>query len=213
MREIEIRRGFAPDQAGQAAEIYWAAFAQKLGRWLGPKEKALELLRATMNPDFALTAVNADGAVMGLAGFKTREGQLIRAGFADLKRVYGGLPSLWRAAALSGLARPLAEGTLLMDGIAVAAEARGQGLGRRLLDAILSEARARGCARVRLDVIDENPRARALYERMGFESQAHSRLGLLRHVYGFSGVREMYCTVGPEVTGQAAPGEALRQKT
>ncbi|MEZ2128305.1 MULTISPECIES: N-acetyltransferase family protein [unclassified Sinorhizobium] len=45
---------------------------------------------------------------------------------------------------------------------------RGQGLGRRLIEATLKQARESGFSRVELDVYTDNARAIALYERVGF---------------------------------------------
>lgn len=52
--------------------------------------------------------------------------------------------------------------------IAVAFEARGQGLGEKLLLACERAAVARGCKRLRLEVRQDNPGAQRLYERMGY---------------------------------------------
>jgi ribosomal protein S18 acetylase RimI-like enzyme len=51
--------------------------------------------------------------------------------------------------------------------IAVVDERRGQGIGRRLMTAMLAELRAQGVAQVSLSVEDDNP-ARRLYERLDF---------------------------------------------
>jgi GNAT superfamily N-acetyltransferase len=51
--------------------------------------------------------------------------------------------------------------------IGVAAEARGRGIGRALLDAMLATARGQGYRAVSLSVDRQNP-ARRLYERAGF---------------------------------------------
>ena len=79
----------------------------------------------------------------------------------------------------------------LLDGLCVAAEARGQGIGTLLLDAICAEARLRGYPAVRLDVIDSNPRAIALYQRQGFVTQATARIGPLRWIFGFRASHRM----------------------
>lgn len=52
--------------------------------------------------------------------------------------------------------------------IAVAHEARGQGLGEKLLHACAQAARARGCTRIRLEVRQDNMAAQRLYERSGY---------------------------------------------
>jgi GNAT superfamily N-acetyltransferase len=46
--------------------------------------------------------------------------------------------------------------------------ARGTGLGRAMLEAVIARARERGCVRVELDVDDDNAPARALYASAGF---------------------------------------------
>ena len=59
--------------------------------------------------------------------------------------------------------------------LAVAADAQGHGLGRRLLDALLDEARRRDATEVLLEVRAENAAAQALYRGAGFERIAIRR--------------------------------------
>ena len=60
----------------------------------------------------------------------------------------------------------------------VAPEARGRGLGARLLNAVEAEARARGCAELRLEVREDNAAAIRLYEQSGF-----ARVGRVEDYY------------------------------
>lgn len=53
--------------------------------------------------------------------------------------------------------------------LAVAPEARGQGLGDALLGAVESVARAAGCTRLRLEVRSDNTAAQALYRRRAYQ--------------------------------------------
>jgi len=46
--------------------------------------------------------------------------------------------------------------------------ARGQGLGERLVEAIVAAARATGCRQLKLDTLEHMTDARRLYERLGF---------------------------------------------
>jgi ribosomal protein S18 acetylase RimI-like enzyme len=57
-----------------------------------------------------------------------------------------------------------------LEDLFVAAEARGNGLGRALVETMLERAAARGCRRAELDVNTENPAALALYRSLGFET-------------------------------------------
>lgn len=63
--------------------------------------------------------------------------------------------------------------------LAVAPGARGRGVGRMLLDALLGEAARRGCTQVFLEVRSDNAPALGLYAARGFERQ-----GLRRGYYG-----------------------------
>jgi len=59
--------------------------------------------------------------------------------------------------------------------LAVAPEARGQGVGAALLDAALAESERRGAAAVYLEVRDSNRTARRLYASRGFEEVGRRR--------------------------------------
>ncbi|PTX57463.1 acetyltransferase (GNAT) family protein [Litoreibacter ponti] len=181
---VAIRRGFSEAQRADVARLFWEAFSGKLGKLLGPREKGEAFIAAVLEPEFAISAIDGE-RLLGVAGFKTSEGGLVGGELRDLAPLYGWFGGLWRGALLEQLECDLRPGQLLMDGIFVDADARGQGVGTALLQAVVDHAQAEGCAEVRLDVIDSNTRARALYERQGFSPRGQVRTGLMRHVFGF----------------------------
>lgn len=181
--ELTIHHHLPHALRDQAAALYWQAFGPKLGRVLGPEGRALRLLNRMMRNDHAIIAMAGDRLV-GLVGYKTPRGAFANGSFADLWSVYG-LGALWRATLLHMLVREVDNERFLLDGLCVAADVRGQGVGTALLEAVAIEAQARGYRAVRLDVVDTNPRARALYAREGFRVVKESRMGVLRHVFGF----------------------------
>ena len=58
--------------------------------------------------------------------------------------------------------------------LAVMPQARGQGIGRRLLAAVEAKARERGCCKVTLEVLENNRPAKTLYEAVGFEQAVYT---------------------------------------
>lgn len=193
---MRLTHGFRDADRPAIAALYWEAFGPKLGRALGPPVKALRFIESVLSPDHAVCAWDDRGRLLGVAGFKTREGALVAGQLSDMARVYGRAGALWRLALLALLARDTENARFLMDGLFVAPEARGRGVGTRLLDAIAEEARARGYREVRLDVVEENRRARALYERLGYRAVASHRTGLLRYVFRFRSATTMVLRLG-----------------
>ncbi len=182
---MRIRTGYDSEDQERAANLYWEAFGSKLGSVLGPRAKAIRFLKRVMRPDHAISAYDANGSLLGIAGFKTHKGALAGGGFSDLRLIYGVLGGSWRAILLSLLERDIENESFLMDGIFVTAAARGQGIGQALLDAVRIEAKDRGYRSIRLDVIDTNERAKALYLRNGFKDAGVQRMGVLRLIYKF----------------------------
>ncbi|GAA3714348.1 hypothetical protein GCM10022204_36800 [Microlunatus aurantiacus] len=68
----------------------------------------------------------------------------------------------------TGVADPGEPGTTLLVAMFVAPPARGQGLGDRLVAAVVDQARSDGADRVLLHVVETNPGAERLYARCGF---------------------------------------------
>ncbi len=191
-----ITAGFADGERPEVARLYWEAFGGKLGRTLGPTPQALRFIAISLSPDHAVCARDGQGRLLGVAGFKTPDGALVGGTFRDMMRVYGLIGAAWRSGLLSLLVRDVENRRFLMDGLFVAPEARGQGVGSGLLEAIVAEAARRGYAEVRLDVIDSNPRARALYERCGFAAVGTQPMGWLGPLFGFRSATTMVRRVG-----------------
>jgi ribosomal protein S18 acetylase RimI-like enzyme len=180
-----ITRGLSQAQRGDAARLYWQAFRSKLGRVLGPETKALGFIEKVLCPDHVLAAVDPDGTVVGVVGFRTPAGSFVGGSAADLAAHYGRFGALWRNACLSVIARDLRPGELVVDGLVVRSDRRGERIGAALMLALLAEARARGYSEVRLDVIGENIRARALYDQLGFAVAQRQESRLTRLIFNY----------------------------
>ncbi|MGP3697839.1 GNAT family N-acetyltransferase [Rhodobacter sp. NSM] len=184
--KVALLHGLPASQRQLAAELYWQAFGGKLGGVMGPEPRALAFLQRVMRSDHVIAALDGEGRLIGLAGFKTPTGGFAGGTFADMRAVYGTWGGTWRTLILRALQGDVDNERFLLDGICVAREMRSQGIGSALLAEICAEATRRGYPAVRLDVIDTNWRARALYERTGFVAVRSHGIGPLRHIFGFN---------------------------
>ncbi|WP_394180349.1 GNAT family N-acetyltransferase [Yoonia maritima] len=188
---MKITVGIPDASRGEAAALYWEAFGNKLGFTMGPKYRALIYINRVMRSDHGICAHDDHGRLVGVAGFKTMNGALVGGSFTDIRKVYGWVGALIRVRLMGALETDTENERFLMDGLFVAPEARGQGVGTALLDEIAAEAKRRGYRQVRLDVVDTNPRARALYLHEGFREMETHKLGLLRYIFGFKAATVM----------------------
>ena len=119
-RGIRIEQGLPDALRAEAAALYWQAFGGKLGRVLGPEDLALRFLTRVMRADHCLTAIDADGHLVGLAGFKTRHGSFAGGSEADLRAIYGQIGGRWRGLLLRLLGNEGDNRRFLLDGLCVA---------------------------------------------------------------------------------------------
>ncbi|SOH93007.1 Acetyltransferase (GNAT) family protein [Monaibacterium marinum] len=187
-----LQHGFPPDQRAQVTAIYMQAFGPKLGRILGTTQRAQDFVAASIDPAFAITAMDsASDQVIGIAGYRTERGGLTNRFGDELRPHYGQFGGLWRGIILDMLETPETSDKFLVDGIAIADSHRGQGIGTSLLHALEQRAVDLGKRAVRLDVIDRNDRARALYARQGYQITGSHDLGVLQYAFGFRHATQM----------------------
>jgi len=182
---ITCQLGLPDPLRAQAVALYWQAFGSKLGRVMGPTAKAHRFLARVLRAHHAIVALDAQGQLLGMAGFKTPAGSFAGGEIADIRAIYGSLGAAWRLPLLWMLSDDTPSDHFLLDGICVAPRARGLGIGSALMQAIEDQARQRGYGAVQLEVIDSNLRARALYQRLGYRATKTQTLGLLRYAFGF----------------------------
>jgi ribosomal protein S18 acetylase RimI-like enzyme len=180
-----------------AARLYWEAFGGKLGRVMGPDARAIRFFERVIRADHCIAALDDDGKLIGIAGFKTPKGSFASGSWSDLTATYGTFGGRWRGLLLWALNSDIDNDRFLVDGICVARAHRGQGVGSLLLAALYDEAMTRGYPSIRLDVVDDNWRARALYEREGFVATRTEHIGILRHLFGFASSTTMVRLLRP----------------
>ena len=185
------RLGLPEAKLGEAAALYEEAFGPKFGVAIPERDARIAIIRGSLVPDRAICALRGS-RLIGIAGFH-HDGLSLTGGMTmrRLRRRLGLLRALKAALLLGLMERAPRPGELLMDGIAVAPDHRGQGTGAGLLEALRDFARRNGYERIRLDVIDTNLRAGGLYRRMGFLPGKRRAYGYLKPVLGFGGSTEM----------------------
>lgn len=104
----------------------------------------------------------------------------------------------------AGLLAPLGSGQGDIQTIAVTQAARGRGIGRALVQALIGEARRRTVRELFLEVRADNPVAQSLYASLGFE-----QIGVRRNYYpGGIDANMMRLAVEPAQTSVAASAAA-----
>ncbi|HEY0214166.1 MAG TPA: GNAT family N-acetyltransferase [Paenirhodobacter sp.] len=192
---MQIRHGVPVADRRAAAALYWQAFGDKLAPVMGPGPRALDFIERVMNSDHVLTAwdgpQDGTGRLLGVIGYRTAYGAFVGGTIQDLGAVYGRFGGFWRNLALSVVGSDLPRDVMAVDGLVVADDARGAGIGGALIEALSQEARVRGYHSLQLEVVDGNDRARALYERLGFCRWRHTRSRLARVIFGIRGTTSM----------------------
>ena len=172
--DVIIEHGLPDELRAQAVEIFEEAFGEKMRTAVGDKRKRKAFMGRAYQADHVIIA-RRDSQLLGMAGLSSKgppyAGGLL--GTSWDPRPYRDLLG-WVGACWAVWGQRLADhqpesNEIYLDGIAVTPEARGHGIGTRMLAEISAVARANGKRFVRLDVVDTNPRAQALYERVGYK--------------------------------------------
>ncbi len=200
----QIRHAEYADAAA-VGELLASALAPKYRPTLG--SRAAEALTRLIGhelrtPTHGYWVAERDARVIGAAHLATAE-DVPPTGVAQLLAdVIGWSRALWALSALSILAHgPLEEDEAYVGELAVAPDARRQGVGVMLMRHLDAQAAARGKSRVTLWVTDDNDAARALYARLGFTEHTGRRWHLGRLVFKSRGAILME----KRLTGTASP--------
>jgi ribosomal protein S18 acetylase RimI-like enzyme len=202
---VVIEHGLPDALRDQAAAIFEEAFGEKMRMAVRDQQARLAFMRRRFEARNVVIA-RRDAVLLGMVGLSSKGGAYAGGlmGHSWDPRPYreelGWLGACW-AVWGQRLADHKPKGDeIWVDGIAVAASARGLGIGTRLLNEVTDVARANGKRFVRLDVIDTNPRAQALYERLGYKVTGTQSFGWKQRWVGFGAIISMERAVEPPGT-------------
>jgi len=188
---IEYSTHLPPEHYPTAARLYEQAFGPKIELAISSSAQRLSVFNAAMDGQYAVCAID-NNVLVGLAGLHTIHGSLTGGlGAKQLIKTLGLLKGLRAIAVFMLYERKLKTGVLLMDGISVSEDYRGNGIGSQLLKLVIEYATNSNYRSVRLDVIDINENAKRLYERIGFKVTKVEKFECLRSVLGFGAVTTM----------------------
>ncbi len=138
----------------------------------------------------------SEGELIGIACIYAQNSLLARGlTYTKLISQLGFIQGNWAAFIFSLYRRKPVLGELVIDGIVVRSDARGQGIGSRLLEEVKNYAKVHKFSCIRLDVIDMNSKAKRLYERKGFKSLNSECFPYLKWLLGFGGYTTMELTI------------------
>jgi ribosomal protein S18 acetylase RimI-like enzyme len=161
---------YLPDEfRATAIQLYFDALKEKLEPILGSDGREQETLASGIAKDRCLVAVY-NQELVGIMGIQTSNGGFVNPSLTEMVKIYGILGGIIRMGGLAILHHSTGPYELYVDGVAVAQEMRGHGIGSCLFDLLEQRALKKGIRTISLEVIDTNPRAKALYEHLGFKA-------------------------------------------
>ncbi len=188
---FELQWGIPIGQYHRAASIIYDAFEHKFRYTLGPRKKAIPFIASRINNKFALVALK-DGKIIGIAGARTTEGELVEIKLIPWLRTYHIYAVRSLVVAFPFILDLKQRDVFELNYLSVIDEVRGYGVGTRIVKEFIRFAKSKGFLWILLDVVDENVRAKALYERLGFKTVKHEKVprpwSLL---LGFTGTSKM----------------------
>lgn len=90
-RDYVVQSGLLPQHRKAEVQGYWNAFSRKLRFPLGPERKAITYLDLAINSTHAIPAVSSNGILLGVAGFKTKDGAFVQGDLRTMAKIYGWL--------------------------------------------------------------------------------------------------------------------------
>jgi ribosomal protein S18 acetylase RimI-like enzyme len=184
--KYRIFKGLPHSLVEEAVKIYYDAFSKKINPLVGNKEKAIPFIIQTTDFNACFYAVT-DKRLLGIAGIQDKDNNFTRnIRLRELLKEFNLFRSLLIRYIYGYKTSKVKKGVIRVDSIAVAAQARGMGIGTALLKEVFRYASDNGLENIKLEVVNTNPEARELYERLGFKAEKEVRYGFITRKAGFT---------------------------
>lgn len=183
-------------QKREVASLYYKAFPKKFhALWIFTKTEtqAVAILYKSLRYKKGIYVLKED-KVLGFIGLEKGDGYFAPLDYASFREAFHMPGASWRYLAY-GIYRLFHGKTeadaIHIDPIVVSQQARGKGIGSRLLETTFRYGKALGKNKVILEVVDTNPMAKKLYERLGFRVVKEENISCLSRRTGFNKVYHM----------------------
>lgn len=190
---IKITRDYSEDQKEEIAELLYNAFEKEL-KYIEirakSREQAIRIMKSSINYENFVYATH-NNQVIGLAGLTDSEKKAYHFSWKLLRKEFGFFGVLRRRIVHLFNNEKLNPSELYLCAVAVAASARGKGIGTSLIHYVFNLAKKNNYKAILLDVNNSNERAHKLYKKMGFIDVKKSNFGFLTKKAGFSAVYRM----------------------
>ena len=188
---LETKFGVPEKHRAKVADILYDSFEHKFRICFGAKPKFLTFASNGLRDDRNLVAFE-DGVPVGVAGLVFSGKSFLEANLYHTLRVYGLEAVRLGVFALPFILTTVPKTDVYIDALAVSADARGKGIGSKLLHSVIDYARSNGFYRATLTVTETNHKARRLYERIGFKATRDRSIPYpFSSIMGFGSVTEM----------------------
>lgn len=195
MNQIELTSKLNLQQQEHVANLFYEAFPLKVKHlwfYAKTKEQAVELLTQSIRFEQGIYALR-NGEVVGFLGYNVGKKAFMPANYIAFRKVYSPFLAIWRFVFYAFYLRfhLYKEDILHIDPIAVSENARGNGIGKLLLNKVEQIAKNKQIAKINLEVVDTNPSAKKLYEHFGYIIKKELKSGLFTVKAGFRKVTFM----------------------
>lgn len=189
MNLVELTSKLNLQQQKHVANLFYEAFPLKvkyLWFYAKTKEQAVELLAQSIQFEQGVYAIR-NGEVVGFLGYNIGKKAFMPANYIAFRKVYSPFAAIWRFVFYAVYLRfhLYREDILHIDPIAVSEKARGNGIGKLLLNKVEQIAKNKQIPKINLEVVDTNPSAQKLYERYGYIIKKELKSGSLTVKAGF----------------------------
>jgi ribosomal protein S18 acetylase RimI-like enzyme len=150
-----------------ATQLFFNALKEKLEPILSSDGRAQEVIASNLPTDKCLVAF-CDDKLVGTMGIQTKNGEFVNPSLKTMIRIFGILGCIFCMIGLVILKHTTTADKLYVDGVTVAHEMKGKGIGSHMFGLLERTASQKGFRTISLEVIETNTRAKALYEHLGF---------------------------------------------